>query len=107
MPLYERRVYDITVGQMHETIRLYTEVGYPALEAGGFAEHLVGYFVSDTGPLNQLMHLWRFEDDADRRDFWARLFQDGPFMAFASQFRPLVVKQEIQLFQPAPWGPNP
>jgi hypothetical protein len=107
MTLYERRTYDVTVGQMGEVVRLYRDEGFPALQAGGFDEHLVGYFLSDTGPLHQLIHVWRFDDDADRRDFWSRLFADEPFMAFAAQLRPLLARQEIQLMQPAPWGPNP
>ena len=107
MTIYERRTYDVTVGKMAECIELYRDEGYAALEAGGFSEHLVGYFISDTGPLHQLIHIWRFDDDADRRDFWARLFADDTFMAFAAKLRPNLAHQEIQLMQPAPWGPNP
>ena len=107
MPIYEKRTYDITVGKMQEVIALYRDEGYPALEAGGHSESLVGYFISDTGPLHQLIHLWRFEDDATRRAFWANLFSDEDFMAFAGKLRPNIARQEIQLLQPAPWGPNP
>jgi len=107
MPLYEKRTYDIIVGHMPEVIRLYRDEGAPALEAGGFTEHLVGYFTSDTGPLHQLIHIWRFEDDAERRAFWARLFADEPFMGFARQIREHIGAQEVQLLNPAPWGPNP
>ena len=107
MAIYERRTYDITVGKMQEVIALYRDEGYPALEAGGHSESLVGYFISDTGPLHQLIHLWRFEDDATRRAFWANLFSDEAFMAFAGKLRPNIARQEIQLLQPAPWGPNP
>jgi hypothetical protein len=107
MPIYERRTYDITVGKMATVIELYGSEGYAALEAGGFSAYLVGYFISDTGPLHQLIHIWRFEDDAERRAFWARLFADDDFMAFAGQLRPNIIRQEIQLMLPAPWGPNP
>ncbi len=107
MPLYEKRTYDVIVGRMPDVIELYRTEGWPALEAGGFDRHLVGYFTSDTGPLHQLTHLWRFEDDADRRAFWPRLFADETFMAFAVQLRPLIAHQDVQLLNPAPWGPNP
>ena len=107
MLIYERRTYSIKVGQMAETIRLYSEEGWPALDKGGFGNNLVGYFVSDTGQLHQLMHMWRFDSDADRRDFWKRLFADDEFMKFAVQIRPLIQDQEIQLFTGAPWGPKP
>ncbi|MEM7325044.1 MAG: NIPSNAP family protein [Actinomycetota bacterium] len=107
MSIYEKRTYDIQVGQMADVVRLYRDEGYPALEAGGFDQKLVGYFISDTGRLHQLIHLWRFDDDQDRRDFWRRLFADESFMAFAGQLRPKILTQEIQLLSSAPWGPTP
>lgn len=108
MPIvYEKRTYSVTVGQMAEVIRLYSTLGWPALERGGFGAKLVGYFVSDTGELHQLVHLWRFESDDDRRAHWKRLFEDADFMAFAKQLRPLVKRQANQLLLAAPWGPHP
>ena len=105
--IYEKRTYSVTVGQMTEVIRLYSTLGYPALEAGGFSKQLIGYFTSDTGELHQLMHLWRFDSDDDRRAFWKRLFEDQDFMAFAKQLRPLIKTQSNQLLLAAPWGPHP
>ncbi|MEK9721931.1 MAG: NIPSNAP family protein [Rhodospirillaceae bacterium] len=107
MALYELRTYQVMVGKMPEAVKYYSELGWPALDKGGFAEKLVGYFISDTGGLHQLVHLWKFDDDADRRAHWARLFQDEAFMNFASNFRPLVMTQDVQLLQAAPWGPHP
>lgn len=108
MPVvYEKRTYSVDVGQMAEVIRLYSTLGWPALEAGGFGTKLVGYFTSDTGELHQLIHLWRFDSDDDRRAHWKRLFENAEFMAFAKQMRPLLRSQEIQLMLAAPWGPHP
>ncbi len=107
MAIYEMRTYTLYVGKMAEAVRLYGELGWPALEGGGFSTHLVGYFTADVGTINQLVHLWRFEDDADRRAFWAKLFQDQAFMNFAGQIRPLVMSQEVKLLLNAPWGPKP
>ena len=54
------------------------------------------------------MHLWKFDDDADRRAHWATLFADKDFIeGFAAQFRPLVQTQEVKLLTAAPWGPHP
>ncbi|MEZ5741379.1 MAG: NIPSNAP family protein [Burkholderiaceae bacterium] len=107
MAIYELRTYSITVGKMAQVIELYKNEGFPALERGRFSSRLVGYFTGDIGGLNQLIHLWKFDDDADRRDFWTRLFSDPDFMAFASQLRPLVQHQENKLMLNAPWGPKP
>jgi len=107
MTVYEKRTYSVKVGQMPEMIRLYMNEGWPALDSGGFSTNLIGYFTSDTGQLHQLIHLWRFDSDSDRRDFWKRLFADEEFMAFAVKIRPLIDTQDVQLLLSAPWGPRP
>ena len=89
--LYEKRTYQVITGKMPKAIKLYQEIAWPVMEAEGFAPYLVGYFISDTGPLHQLIHIWRFEDDAARRDFWKRLYASEGFMGFAVQVRPLPV----------------
>ena len=61
-----------------------------------------------TGTINQLVHLWKFEDDADRRKHWAAVFANTDFTeGFAAKFRPLVMTQEVKLLHAAPWGPHP
>src|SRR6185437_9727665 len=108
MTIYELRTYTLQVGKMAEAVRLYTEFGYPALNQGGFDKKLVGYFQADTGMINQLVHLWKFDDDADRRKHWAAVYASKDFMeGFASKMRPLIMSQEVKLLTAAPWGPHP
>jgi NIPSNAP len=79
MALYELRTYTLRVGTMAEAVKLYQELGFPALRKGGHDKHLVGYFQADTGTINQIVHLWKFEDDADRRAHWAAVFANKDF----------------------------
>ena len=105
MAIYEPRTYNVIVGKMAEVVELYKTQGWPAVAR--HPDRLVGYFTGDVGALNQLVHLWKFEDDADRRAFWAGVFADEQFMAFARQLRPLLASQENKLMMAAPWGPKP
>ena len=105
MASYELRTYQVTVGKMAEVVRLYSSQGWPALEK--HPQKLVGYFTGDVGALNQLVHLWKFEDDADRRAFWSGVLADPDFVAFVNQLRPLLQSQTNQLMTAAPWGPQP
>lgn len=105
MPLYERRTYQVPVGRMPEIVALYREKAWPAIEAAGLARYCVGYFITDTGALHQLVHIWRFEDDADRRAFWEALFESEAFLAAVAEIRSILVSQENQLMRGAPWGP--
>ncbi len=105
MAIYELRTYQVTVGKMAEVVRLYASEGWPVLQK--HPAKLVGYFTGDVGALNQLVHLWKFDDDADRRGFWAGVRADPDFQAFAAQLRPLLQSQNNQLMGAAPWGPHP
>lgn len=108
MTVYEMRTYTLQVGKMPEAVKLYTEYGYPALQQGGHDKKLIGYFQADTGTINQLVHLWKFDSDADRRAHWAAVYSNKAFMEdFAARFRPLVHSQEVKLLTAAPWGPHP
>ena len=107
MALYEMRTYTVQVGKLAEVVALYKEEGWPVLEKEGFAANLVGYFVADTGTINRLVHIWKFDDDAARRAHWARLFQSEAFMNFAGKVRPSVLTQEVVLLNEAPFGPHP
>jgi hypothetical protein len=108
MPLYELRTYTLRVGTMAEAVKLYQEIGFPALQKGSHDKRLIGYFQADTGTINQIVHLWKFDDDADRRAHWAAVYANKDFVeGFASKFRPLLITQEVQLLQPALWGPHP
>ena len=108
MALYELRTYTLYVGKMAEAVKLYQEHGFPALQKGGQEKKLVGYFISDTGTINQLVHLWKFDDDSDRRRHWEAVYGNKDFVeGFATKFRPLLMTQEVKLMHAAPWGPHP
>jgi hypothetical protein len=83
MTVYEMRTYTLHVGKMAEAVKLYTELGFPALQKGGQDKKLVGYFQAAV--------------------FANKDFVDG----FAVRFRPLVASQEVKLLTAAPWGPHP
>ena len=106
MALYELRTYTLQVGKMAEAVGIYQAYGWPAFQKVG-GDKLIGYFMSDVGTLNQLVHLWKFEDDADRRRHWQAVYGSPDFQEFARRVRPLIQLQENKLLQAAPWGPHP
>ena len=100
--LYELRTYTLQVGTMATVVDLYGNEGYPAFSAEE-KSRLVGYF----GTLNQIIHLWRYKDDAERRAHWKSVFSNAAFMEFAKKLRPNIITQTNMLMNEAPWGPNP
>jgi len=103
MALYELRTYTFPVGKLNEVLPLYT-AAYPTLKKHG--DKLIGYFVGDVGALNQLVHLWKFNDDADRRRFWGAVLSDEEFLRQASKWRPFIQHQEHKILFAAPFGPH-
>jgi len=106
LAIFELRTYTLYVGKLAEAVEVYKTMGWPALEphSGG---RLIGYFTGDVGGMNQIVHLWRFDDDADRRAFWSAVYADESFKAFGAKIRPLIQSQDNKLLLSAPWGPAP
>jgi hypothetical protein len=63
-----------------KAVKLDQEIGFRALQKGAQDKKLVGYFQSETGTINQLVHLWKFDDDADRRAHWTAVFANKDFV---------------------------
>jgi len=78
-------------------------LGWPALKK--YKANIIRYYIGDVGALNQIIHVWQFEDDNNRRELWKIIYNDKDFIKFASEFRPLVLKQENKLMTAAPWTP--
>ena len=70
-----------------------------------YKKNIIRYYIGDVGALNQIIHVWQFEDDNARRDLWKTIYNDNDFIKFATEFRPLVLTQENKLMTAAPWTP--
>ena len=99
--IFDHRTYTFRPGVMKEFLKLYETAGYPVQ-----VRHLgepVGWFVcTDIGPLNQLVHIWRYDSLDDRAQRRARLAEDPAWQAYTAQLHPLLVSMENKiLVQPA------
>ena len=92
---------------MSEGTKFFRELGMPLITKRGWDRWQIGFFHADTGTVNQIVYMLKFEDDADRRAYWARVYVDSEFLDFAAKFRSLLISQEVKLLLPAPWGPHP
>ena len=63
--IVEERTYQLHLGKVPEYLRLYGEEGRAIQEP--ILGHMVGWFTPTTSAtLNQIVHLWGYEDFADR-----------------------------------------
>lgn len=66
---------------------------------------MLGYFHTEFGPLNQIVHLWGYDSLEERRQRRERLFADAEWKAYIQEARPLILTQENKLLIPAPFSP--
>lgn len=68
---------------------------------------LVGYYASEIGPINQIVHIWAFASLDDREARRARLNADPDWQAFLPRIRDLIVEAETKIMKPAAFSPAP
>ena len=78
--IVEMRTYTIRSGRVAEYVETYGRLGRQTQ-----VQHLgrpLGYFTSEIGALNQIVHLWCYEDIADRDARRAHLEGDSQWKAY-------------------------
>ncbi|UJQ94120.1 NIPSNAP family protein [Mariluticola halotolerans] len=89
--LYELRAYDLAAGQALRYLELFSTDGVEYV-----SRHLpmAGYWLTDTGALNRIYHLWIYKDLAERAQCRAGLAADRDWNErFVPKGFPLIIKQ--------------
>jgi hypothetical protein len=100
---YEMRTYRLKVGAMPAYLNLVANEGI-ALQKKHLGE-LVAYFTSDIGPLNQIVHIWRFASLDDRDLRRKQLLLDAEWQVFMPKLQPLIEEMEIKIMCPTSFSP--
>ncbi len=101
--IVEERIYTALPGKALEYVRMYEAEGLAIQRP--ILGNLVGYFTTELGPLNQIVHLWAYEDLADRAARRATLLADPRWKAYSAKVVPLLHTQENRILVPAPFSP--
>ena len=91
------RIYTIRPRGMPKYLQLFEELALP-LARKHFGEP-IGYYVTQIGPLNQVVHLWGFENLADLEQRHAALAADPGFAQYLAATEGLVVAQEDRILR--------
>jgi hypothetical protein len=101
--IVDHRTYTVHHGRMAEYLERYERIALPIQRR--HLGTLVGYYVSDIGPLNQVVHIWAYRDIADRETRRARMAQDPEWQEFMKGNAGSFVAQENKIMKPAPFSP--
>jgi hypothetical protein len=81
--IVDERTYTIAPGKLAAYLDAHLRDALPVMR-----RHLgepYAYFVTETGTLNQFVHLWRYESMADRERRRAALYADPEWLAYRAR----------------------
>lgn len=102
--IIEHRTYRLPHGTMEDYLVKYETQALPLLKK--HLERLLGFFISETGPLNEVVHIWAYDSLADRERRRANLEADPEWKAFRVRNRGSFVLQEVRILRGASFSPN-
>ncbi len=98
--IYEFRTYDLKPRSVPEFEKRAAE----KIEEGRQDySQLFGFWYTEAGPLNQVVHIWPYDDLNQRRDVRAEVTEKGIWPPNNSEF---IVNMQSEIFLPAPFMEN-
>lgn len=101
--IVEMRTYTTHIGKVPEYVKLYQAEGL-AIQSGHLG-NLLGWFFTEIGPLNQIVHMWGYSDLNDRQKRRAEMMADPKWQDFMKKVQPLLVNMESKILNCAPFSP--
>jgi hypothetical protein len=101
--LVDLRTYTFHPGTLPKFLTAFEAEGLPLQTQ--HCGHLVGYFTTESGTLNQVVQMWAYKDAADRDQRRAGLWADPAWQAFGEKALPMIQGQENRLLKPTRFSP--
>jgi hypothetical protein len=101
--IVEERIYTLYPGKQAEYLKHYQEEGLEVQSR--ILGRMVGYFTTEVGPLNQVIHMWGYDSFEERLRRRAELFKDPTWLGYVAKIRPLILSQENKILLPTPFSP--
>lgn len=95
MSFVEMREYDLITGAVPRFLDAYRVHGY-AIQRLHLGDP-VGWYTTEVGELNQIVHLWRYESFEDRSTRRSRLMDDPGWLAYVAIIDPLLIAQRSRI----------
>ena len=97
----EERIYTLHPGKTPAYLKLYQEEGL-AIQTR-FLPAMVGYYTTEIGALNVVVHMWAYEDLKQRAECRAQLQADPGWQAYVPKVQAYIQHQETRILNPAPF----
>jgi hypothetical protein len=97
----DERIYTLHAGKVPVFLKLYEEEGMDIQVK--ILGKMMGYFYTEFGPLNQIVHMWGYDSLDDRMIRRRKLLASEEWKTYAAKMQPLVHHVENKLLVPAPF----
>ncbi len=101
--IVEERVYTIKAGALGDYLKIYTN-GPLDLQKKVLG-NLIGYFVTEVGPLSTLVHLWGYDSFEERQSRRAALAAEKVWQDYLVACTPLIANMENRILLPTAFSP--
>ncbi len=101
--ILDERTYTLTPSRKAAFLKAYEARGL-AVQLR-FLERLIGYFETEIGTVNQIVHIWAYDDLKDRADRRAALQRDPEWQAFVAETIACFDRMENRILVPTSFSP--
>lgn len=102
--ILDERTYTIHAGKVPEFLAAYEKEGLD-VQTSHLGEPF-GYFFTEVGTINQIVHMWAYESMAEREQKRAKMQADPKWQAWIAKAAPYFAKMENRILKSAPFWPR-
>jgi hypothetical protein len=95
--IIDHRTYELQPGRLRDFLALYEK------EHLG---HLIGYFSTEVGNVNEIVHIWGYADLADRTKRRAAMAADPAWQAYLQKSREFMKTMNNKILVPTSFSPT-
>ena len=99
--IVDHRTYTLKPGKLAEYLAKYEEMGLKVQFK--HLGRLAGYWFTEIGPLNQIVHVWAYESLADRDERRGRMAADPAWQTWIKISSEYFVNMENKIMKEAPF----
>ena len=101
--IYELRTYQLAFGGLPDYLEVAESLIIPAVAEFGLKPS--GFWYTEIGQLNEVVHLWAYEDLNERQEKWAKWAKDPRRAEVAKRLRGVVLNQTNKILSPTAFSP--
>jgi hypothetical protein len=103
--IVDLRIYTVRPGKLAEFVKLYQDHAWPLQQK--YLGRCLGWYTAAEGPLNQVVHLWGYENQGDRETRRNAMMADPEWQAYLQRSNELglLVAQENRFLKPTEFSP--